>query len=98
MGNLDVVDPKATLESILTSKPTKKEDFASLSQDIIALLARHQSNPLYPAFVEQLAKDLCEPLLAVQVRKVGSALATVGNTKQQEERDKANGKKKVSPC
>lgn len=39
---------------------------------------------------------MCEPLLAVQVRKVGSGLATLGNTKQQEERDKASGKKKVS--
>jgi hypothetical protein len=55
----------------------------------------HTSNPLYAAFVEQLSKDLCEGLTAVQTRKVSSALSVLGNTKQQEERDKASGKKKV---
>jgi hypothetical protein len=61
-----------------------------------ALISRHESNPLYSAFVEQFSKDLCEGLTAVQTRKVASALSILGNTKQQEERDRASGKKKVS--
>jgi hypothetical protein len=60
------------------------------------IIAPHTSNALYAAFVEQLSKDLCEGLTAVQTRKVSSALSVLGNTKQQEERDKASGKKKVS--
>jgi translation initiation factor 3 subunit J len=60
------------------------------------IISSHTSNPLYAAFVEQLSKDLCEGLTAVQTRKVSSALSVLGNTKQQEERDKASGKKKVS--
>lgn len=59
-----------------------------------ALISRHESNPLYATFVEQFVKDLSESLSAVQTRKVASALTVLGNTKQQEERDKANGKKK----
>jgi translation initiation factor 3 subunit J len=61
-----------------------------------ALISRHESNPLYSAFVEQFTKDLCENLTAVQTRKIASALSVLGNTKQQDERDKASGKKKVS--
>jgi translation initiation factor 3 subunit J len=76
-----------------------KGDFADLSRNIItAIISRHEGNPLYAAFVEQFGKDLCESLSAVQTRKVSSALSVLGNTKQQEERDKASGKKKVSGC
>lgn len=96
MGSVSLEDPKETLQAILTAKPSNKEDFATLSKNIIALLTKkHESNPLYPAFVEGFVKDLCEPLSAVQVRKVGSGISTLGNAKQQEERDKASGKKKV---
>lgn len=85
-----------TLKTIVTSKPTTKADFTTLSQQIMStIMAPHVSNPLYSAFVEQLSKDLCEGLTAVQTRKVSSALSVLGNTKQQEERDKASGKKKV---
>jgi len=82
---------------VLSAKPTTKADFNELSRNIVtAITARHESNGLYVSFVEQLAKDLCENLTAVQTRKVSSALSVLGNTKQQEERDKASGKKKVS--
>ena len=82
----------------MTAKPSTKADFTTLSQNIMAsIIAPHVSHPLYSAFVEQLSKDLCEGLTAVQTRKVSSALSVLGNTKQQEERDKASGKKKVRP-
>jgi len=59
------------------------------------IISRHESNPLFATFVEILAKDVCESLNAVQTRKVSSSLGALGNTKQQDERDKASGKKKV---
>jgi translation initiation factor 3 subunit J len=86
------------LKAIVTAKPTTKADFATLSTQIMStIISPHTDNALYAAFVEQLAKDLCEGLTAVQTRKVSSALSVLGNTKQQEERDKASGKKKVCP-
>ncbi|WVQ82002.1 hypothetical protein IAT38_004129 [Cryptococcus sp. DSM 104549] len=95
-ASLDDNVPKP-LESILSAKPSTKGDFAALSKDIYtSILQRHEGNPLYAAFVEQLAKDMSEALTAVQTRKVSSALSVLGNTKQQEERDKASGKKKAS--
>lgn len=97
MGDSSIADQKEMLQAILTAKPKTKEDFSDFGKNIMAVIMKnHTSNPLYPAFVEGFAKDLCEPLSAVQVRKVGSGLGTLGNTKQQEERDKASGKKKVS--
>lgn len=84
------------MKAIVTAKPTTKSDFATLSTQIMStIISPHTDNALYAAFVEQLAKDLCEGLTAVQTRKVSSALSVLGNTKQQEERDKASGKKKV---
>ncbi|ORX38607.1 eukaryotic translation initiation factor 3 subunit J [Kockovaella imperatae] len=95
MGGASIEDTKEMLQKILTSNPSSKDEFVELSQQIMTLiLSRHASNPLYPIFAEQFAKDFCEPLTAVQIRKVGSGLSTLSNTKQQEERDKANGKKK----
>lgn len=99
MGDMSV-DTGAALKAVVGANPKTKDDFAELSRNIVAAItARHQASGLYPAFVEQLSKDLCESLSAVQTRKVSSALSILGNTKQQEERDKASGKKKVSaPC
>lgn len=95
MGDMSV-DTGAALKAVVGANPKTKDDFAELSRNIVAAItSRHQTSGLYPAFVEQLAKDLCESLSAVQTRKVSSALSVLGNTKQQEERDKASGKKKV---
>lgn len=57
-------------------------------------MKRHQQKPLYPAFVEHLARELAMPLKDVEVRKVASGLTTLSNEKQKEQRDKASGKKK----
>lgn len=94
MGDLSV-DRSEALKAVLTANPTTKADFAELSRNIVvAITSKHETNGLYPGFVEQLAKDLVESLSAVQTRKVSSSLSVIGNTKQQEERDKASGKKK----
>lgn len=89
--------PGDALKAVLSAKPTTKADFNELSNNIIiAITSRHESNPLYSTFLEQFTKDLCANLNAVQTRKISSALSVLGNTKQQEERDKASGKKKVN--
>ncbi|GMK58282.1 hypothetical protein CspeluHIS016_0503140 [Cutaneotrichosporon spelunceum] len=96
MGAMEISTGDA-LKAAVSANPKTKADFNELSTNIIlALVKKHEDNGLYPAFVEQFAKDLCESLSAVQTRKVSSALSVLGNTKQQEERDKASGKKKGS--
>ncbi|CAK9779327.1 translation initiation factor eIF3 subunit [Cutaneotrichosporon oleaginosum] len=96
MGGMEVSTSDA-LKAALSANPKTKADFTELSTNIVtALIKKHEDNGLFPAFVEQLAKELCGSLSAVQTRKVSSALSVLGNTKQQEERDKASGKKKAS--
>ncbi|KAL7423415.1 Translation initiation factor 3 subunit J component [Cryptotrichosporon argae] len=96
LGGATLEDRNDAIKAALTATATTKADFAALaSQVYTAVVARHAEHPLFAVFAEQLAKEICEPLSAVQTRKVASALGVVGNTKQQEERDKASGKKKA---
>ncbi|OWZ65931.1 translation initiation factor 3 subunit J [Cryptococcus neoformans Bt63] len=97
MGAIDVGDEGDALKTVLSARPSTKNDFSELSKNIYtSIIKKHESNPLYAHFVEQLAKDISTALTAVQTRKVSSALSVLGNTKQQEERDKASGKKKAA--
>ncbi|KAH7884404.1 translation initiation factor eIF3 subunit [Phlebopus sp. FC_14] len=83
------------LDSIISANPRTKEDFQSLSEKIIEyIIKRHQEKPLYASFVEYHARQLAEPLKDVEVRKAASALTTLANEKQKEQREKASGKKK----
>ncbi|EIM91439.1 translation initiation factor eIF3 subunit [Stereum hirsutum FP-91666 SS1] len=83
------------LDSLLSFNPRTKDDFVSLSNQIIELIIkRHQDKPLYASFVEHHARALATPLKDVEVRKAASGLTTLANEKQKEQRDKASGKKK----
>ncbi|KAJ7151636.1 eukaryotic translation initiation factor 3 subunit J [Mycena filopes] len=83
------------LDSLISFQPRTKEDFVKFSNQIIeVIIKRHESKPLYPIFIEHLARELAMPLKDVEVRKVASGLTTLANEKQKEQRDKASGKKK----
>ncbi|RXW15047.1 hypothetical protein EST38_g10805 [Candolleomyces aberdarensis] len=85
----------AELDALISAQPRTKEDFQKLSSQIFEyIIKRHQSKPLYASFVEQLARDISQPLKDVEVRKVASNLTTLSNEKQKEQKDKASGKKK----
>lgn len=83
------------LDSLISAQPRTKEDFVDLSNKIIEyVIKRHQSKPLYAAFLEHHVRELAMPLRDVEVRKTASVLTTLANEKQKEQRDKASGKKK----
>jgi len=83
------------LDSLISSNPKTKDEFAALSSKIIEyIIKRHQSKPLYASFVEHHVRALAEPLKDVEVRKAASGLTTLANEKQKEQREKASGKKK----
>ncbi|KAJ7476080.1 eukaryotic translation initiation factor 3 subunit J [Mycena latifolia] len=83
------------LDSLISFQPRTKDDFVKFSNQIIeVIIKRHQTKPLYPTFIEHLARELAMPLKDVEVRKVASGLTTLANEKQKEQRDKASGKKK----
>ncbi|OJA11319.1 hypothetical protein AZE42_08593 [Rhizopogon vesiculosus] len=83
------------LNSLISADPRTKEDFQDFSANIIEFIVkRHQSKPLYASFIEHHVRELCQPLKDVETRKAASALTTLANEKQKEQRDKASGKKK----
>ncbi|GJJ08391.1 hypothetical protein Clacol_002606 [Clathrus columnatus] len=89
------ISSSSDLNAILKMEPRSKEDFQELSSKIIeVILKRHESKPLYAAFIEHHVRALAMPLKDVEVRKAASALTTLANEKQKEQRDKASGKKK----
>ncbi|KAF9533883.1 eukaryotic translation initiation factor 3 subunit J [Crepidotus variabilis] len=83
------------LDRLISFQPRTKEDFVTFSDQIIEfLIKKHESKPLYHAFVEHHVRALAAPLKDVEVRKAASGLTTLANEKQREQRDKASGKKK----
>ncbi|CCM03609.1 uncharacterized protein FIBRA_05747 [Fibroporia radiculosa] len=83
------------LDSLISAQPRTKEDFIDFSNKVIEyIIKRHQSKPLYAAFLEHHVRELAMPLRDVEVRKTASVLTTLANEKQKEQRDKASGKKK----
>ncbi|KAF7312481.1 Eukaryotic translation initiation factor 3 subunit J [Mycena indigotica] len=83
------------LDSLISAQLRTKDDLIKFSDQLIeTIIKRHQSKPLYGAFIEHLARELCMPLKDVEVRKVASGLTALSNEKQKEQRDKASGKKK----
>ena len=83
------------LDWLISAQPRTKDDFVEFSDKIIEyIIKRHQGKPLYAAFLEHHVRELAMPLRDVEVRKVASALTTLSNEKQKEQRDKASGKKK----
>jgi len=99
LGAVSVSSNKASgnseLDSIINMNPKTKEDFTQLSSLIIQhILKQHENKPLYASFIEQHVRDICVPLKDLEVRKAASALTTLANEKQKEQKDKASGKKK----
>lgn len=83
------------LDRLVSADLRTKEDFQDFSRRIIEyIIKRHQNKPLYATFVEHHVRELAQPLKDVEVRKAASALTTLANEKQREQRDKASGKKK----
>lgn len=58
------------------------------------MLITSPDKPLFATFVEGHVRQLAASLRDVDVRKAASALTTLANEKQKEQRDKTSGKKK----
>lgn len=83
------------MENLFSYNCKTKEDFQDFTKLLIdAVIKRQEKKPLYPFFVEHIARELAIPLKDSEVRKVASSLSTLANEKQKEARDAASGKKK----
>lgn len=95
-GALCIGSSSSELDYLISFQPRTKEDFQALSSKIIEyIIQRHQNKPLYHFFVENHVRELAAPLKDVEVRKAATALTTLANEKQREQKEKgATGKKK----
>jgi len=94
-GGVRISSGSTEIDQILQMDPKTKEEFEQFSSLVIEhIIKRHESKPLYHVFVEHHARELAYPLKDLEVRKAASALTTLANEKQKEQRDKASGKKK----
>lgn len=85
----------AELDSLVGPNLRTKEDFEKFSEKIYRLLIKqHSGNSLFPGFIEHHTKLLCDTLRDVEIRKTAAGLTGLANQKQQDQRDKASGKKK----
>lgn len=73
------------------------EDFNAFSAALAKqLISTYGTNANFPAFAQRFVREVCAPLRDVDVRKAASGLTTLGNEKQQAQRDAAPGSKKKS--
>ncbi|BGP13958.1 hypothetical protein JCM10213_005542 [Rhodosporidiobolus nylandii] len=69
-----------------------KEDFTALATAVADLLIqKHSSNKLYAGFVDELAKNLAQPMKSDEVGKVRATMASLAMDKQKQEKAGAKG-------
>lgn len=86
----------AALDSLIAQNPRTKEEFEEYSQKVYLMLIKpHINKPLFSGFAEHHVRAICDSLRDVEIRKAATSLTSLANVKQQEQRDKASGKKKT---
>lgn len=85
----------------LVANPKTKDDFEAISTALAKrVVDKYSTKPLYAHFVEHLTRELCMPLKDLDVKKVSSTLAALGNEKQKQAKEgtgKKGGKGKAKP-
>ncbi|KAG0003404.1 Translation initiation factor 3 subunit J component [Entomortierella chlamydospora] len=96
-SGLKVTDGVVTAASGLeTMKPKTKEQFNEFSNELVALIQKHEKQGLYVSFLEGLFRELSQGCRDVDVRKFASTLTTLANEKQKAAKDALKTKKKGS--
>ncbi|KAF8964145.1 Translation initiation factor 3 subunit J component [Entomortierella lignicola] len=86
----------AGTSSLETMKPKTKDEFNEFTNQLVALIQKHEKQGLYVSFLEGLFRELAQGCRDVDVRKFSSTLTTLGNEKQKAAKDALKTKKKGS--
>jgi len=73
-----------------------KEDFDQYEKLLSEMILNGKASKLYPGFIENLVRTICEPLKDVELRKITSVLTAVANEKQRAAKAATKGKSKGS--
>ncbi|KAF9101780.1 Translation initiation factor 3 subunit J component [Mortierella sp. AM989] len=79
-----------------TMKPKTKDQFNEFTDELVALIQKHEKQGLYVSFLEGLFRELSQGCRDVDVRKFSSTLTTLANEKQKAAKEALKTKKKGS--
>ncbi|KAF9437387.1 Translation initiation factor 3 subunit J component [Entomortierella beljakovae] len=96
-SGIKVTDGVVTVASGLeTMKPKTKDQFNEFTNELVALIQKHEKQGLYVSFLEGLIRELAQGCRDVDVRKFSSTLTTLANEKQKAAKEASKTKKKGS--
>jgi len=74
--------------------PKTKEQFDEFQKALVEIVSKHQKQGFYTTFLENLFRELSQPLSDFNVRKLSTALTTLSNDKQRQTKIAQQNKKK----
>ncbi|RYC62867.1 hypothetical protein CHU98_g3348 [Xylaria longipes] len=90
-------DPNKTVDLATLSlfNPSTKGQFETLRNTMTPLISNNHKKAHYTLFLQELTKQLAKDLPSDQIKKISSALTTLGNEKMKEEKAAEKGGKKT---
>ncbi|CEG83865.1 hypothetical protein RMATCC62417_17732 [Rhizopus microsporus] len=86
---------KAPSKPVESLKPRTRADFEEFRQLLTDLILQHSNVSGYATFLEQLARDLADPMKDMDIRKAASSLTALANDKQRQQREALKNNKKT---
>jgi len=74
--------------------PKTKEQFDEFQKALVEIISNHQKQGFYTTFLENLFRELSQPLNDFNVRKLSTALTALSNEKQKQTKSAQQNKKK----
>jgi len=74
--------------------PKTKDQFDEFQKALVEIISKHQKQGFYTTFLENLFRELSQPLNDFNVRKLSTALTTLSNDKQRQTKIAQQNKKK----
>ncbi|KAG1178125.1 hypothetical protein G6F70_003593 [Rhizopus microsporus] len=86
---------KAPSKPVESLKPRTRADFEEFRQLLTDMILQHSNVSGYATFLEQLARDLADPMKDMDIRKAASSLTALANDKQRQQREALKNNKKA---
>ncbi|KAI9256695.1 eukaryotic translation initiation factor 3 subunit J [Sporodiniella umbellata] len=86
---------KAPSKPVESLKPRTRAEFEEFRQLLTDLILEQSNVSGYATFLDQLARDLAQPMKDMDVRKAASSLTALANDKQRQQREALKNNKKT---
>ena len=83
------------LSTIPIFNPNTKDQFVSLRETLVPLIAANSKKAHYTLFMQEFSKQIVHDLSSEEIKKIASGLTTLSNEKMKEEKAAEKGGKKT---